>query len=107
MRTQSDAAESDQQNQRHRQEKCEDSQRPGFELGNDQNEKLPIKQSRANRVTACKTVTGPVHKRPFKKGALTMNVSPEKRRSWQRSVYAVRLTGRVGRAIGLMKATSY
>src|SRR5205807_3896017 len=60
----------------------------------------------AGRDVYCQSFAGSVLDLPWQEqeGALTMNVSPEKRRSWQRSVYAARLTGRVGRAIDLTKA---
>src|SRR5438552_13926210 len=46
---------------------------PRFHGRQDEKSKLPVKQGRPNGMAAGKTVPGPVHEGPFKKGALPMN----------------------------------
>src|SRR5438034_2788173 len=73
MRTQSDAAEPHQSNQQHRTENGEQPPVARFESWQDKKQELPVKQSRADCVTASKTVTRPIHERAVNKRPLPMN----------------------------------
>ena len=44
-----------------------------FESGQNKKQELPVKKSGSDRVTAGKTVTGPVNERAFDKGPLPMH----------------------------------
>src|SRR5438105_7445389 len=73
MRTQSDSAEPHQSNQQHRTENGEQPPVSRFKSWQDKKQELPVKQSRADGVTAGKTVTRPIHERAVNKGPLPMN----------------------------------
>jgi len=66
-------AESDDKNERCRAENANDARMARFQQRQQKKQKLSIKQSGRDRVTAGKTVTGPVHVRAFNKGALPVN----------------------------------
>src|SRR5947208_16917214 len=73
MRTQSDAAESHQDDQQDRAENGEQPPVARFEGWQDKKQELSVKQSRADSVTASKTITRPIHKRTSNEGPLPMN----------------------------------
>src|SRR6266478_74190 len=61
MRAQSDATEADEQDDQYCAGDRERAPAPRFDRGDYKKCELPVKQSRSDGVTACKTVAGPVH----------------------------------------------